>query len=203
MVVRRQPHGGRALAARDREVHQGARLQDRHAGGLLGRGERPGVGAGPVHREQPGAQPEPQGPRHRARRSRAASIRSCLSPTSSRPASTSRCCAACTSTSGWPASRPCRRSRASTAPTPARTRPTSGLHERAPTRSWRRSRPITRPRSCRRRPTRTSSSTCGRSSTPPATTTTSRSTAWSRVEARPARQAGRPGRRPSSPSRTG
>jgi type I restriction enzyme R subunit len=35
----------------------------------------------------------------------------CWSPTSSRPASTSRCSAACTSTSGWRASRPCRRSR--------------------------------------------------------------------------------------------
>jgi type I restriction enzyme R subunit len=49
----------------------------------------------------------------------------CWWPTSSRPASTSRCCAACTWTSAWRASRRCRRCRASTAPTRARTPPTS------------------------------------------------------------------------------
>jgi type I restriction enzyme R subunit len=47
-----------------------------------------------------------------ARPSRATTTRSCWWPTSSRPASTSRCCAGCTSTSGWRASRPCRRCRA-------------------------------------------------------------------------------------------
>ncbi len=61
---RRQPDRGGALAARHRQVHRGARLQDRHARCVLGRGHRPGVGAGPVHREQPLAQPEPQRPRH-------------------------------------------------------------------------------------------------------------------------------------------
>jgi type I restriction enzyme R subunit len=44
--------------------------------------------------------------------SRAATTSCCWWPTSSRPASTSRCCARCTWTSGWAASRPCRRSRA-------------------------------------------------------------------------------------------
>ncbi len=47
-----------------------------------------------------------------ARPSPRRSTRSCWSPTSSRPASTSPCCAACTWTSGWPASRRCRPSRA-------------------------------------------------------------------------------------------
>ena len=36
------------------------------------------------------------------------STRSCWSPTSFKPASISRCCAPCTSTSGWPGSRPSR-----------------------------------------------------------------------------------------------
>ena len=49
----RQPAGGGALAARDRQVHQGARLQDRHAGGVLRRGERHGIRPRPVHRDQP------------------------------------------------------------------------------------------------------------------------------------------------------
>jgi type I restriction enzyme R subunit len=57
----RQPHRGRALAARDREVHQGARLPDRHAGGLLGRGRRQRVGPRPFHREQPRAEPQLKG----------------------------------------------------------------------------------------------------------------------------------------------
>jgi type I restriction enzyme R subunit len=39
----RQPAGGGALATGDRQIHQGQRLQHRHAGGLLGRGERPGI----------------------------------------------------------------------------------------------------------------------------------------------------------------
>jgi hypothetical protein len=47
-----------------------------------------------------------------ARHSRGTSTRFCSSPTSSRPASTSRCCAACTSTSGSRAFRPSRRSHA-------------------------------------------------------------------------------------------
>jgi type I restriction enzyme R subunit len=45
------------------------------------------------------------------------------SPTSTRPASTSRCSAPCTWTSAWPASRRCRPCPGSTAPTPARKRP--------------------------------------------------------------------------------
>ena len=36
-----------------------AGLQDRHAGRLLGRGERQGVGPGPIHRDQQGAEPGP------------------------------------------------------------------------------------------------------------------------------------------------
>ena len=60
-------------------------------------------------------------PRRRARtwprRSRARRTRSCWSPTSSRPASTSRCSRRCTSTRSSPASPPCRRSPGSTAPT--------------------------------------------------------------------------------------
>ena len=58
--------------------------------------------------------------------------RSCWSPTSSRPGSTSRCSAACTSTGGWRASRPCRPSPGSIAPTPARTRPTSSTSSTSP-----------------------------------------------------------------------
>ena len=33
------------------QVHQGARLRDRHAGGVLGRGDRQGVRPGAVHRD--------------------------------------------------------------------------------------------------------------------------------------------------------
>ena len=68
--------------------------------------------------------PEPARPRHPRRVQARTSIRSCWWPTSSRPGSTSRCSAACTSTGGWRASRPCRRCRASTGRIPARTRPT-------------------------------------------------------------------------------
>ena len=46
MVVVGSRRGGRALAAGHRQVHQGARLQDRHAGRVLRRGERQGVRAG-------------------------------------------------------------------------------------------------------------------------------------------------------------
>ena len=53
----RQPRGGGALEAGHRQIHQGARLRHRHAGGLLGRGERQGVGPGPVHRKQQDAEP--------------------------------------------------------------------------------------------------------------------------------------------------
>ena len=112
MVVRGEPAGGRALAARDRQIHQGSRLQDRHAGRLLRRGRTIGVRPGPVHGDQQDAEPEPARPRHpRSLRTTRRSIRFCLSPTSSRPASISRCSAACMSTSGWRASRRCRRSR--------------------------------------------------------------------------------------------
>ena len=55
--------------------------------------------------------PNLQGPRHSRGLQERRIIRSCWSPTSSRPASTSRCCAACTSIGGWRAFRPCRRSR--------------------------------------------------------------------------------------------
>jgi hypothetical protein len=100
-------------------------LPDRHAGGVLGRGRRQRVRPRPFHRAQPRAQPQAQGPRHPRGLQGARVPAAAGRPTSSRPASTSRCSAACTSTSGWRGSRPCRRSRGSTAPTPARTRPTS------------------------------------------------------------------------------
>ena len=105
---RRQPHRSRALATGHRQVHQGLRLQARHAGGVLGRGDRPGFRPRPFHREQQAPEPEPQGPRPARGLRTATSTRSCWSPTSSRPASTSPCCAACTWTSGWPGFRPCK-----------------------------------------------------------------------------------------------
>jgi type I restriction enzyme R subunit len=40
------------------------RATNRHAGGLLGRGERPETAAGPSDRDQRQAEPQPQGPRH-------------------------------------------------------------------------------------------------------------------------------------------
>ena len=38
-----EPGGGGALETGDRKIHRGARLQDGHAGGVLRRGERPGI----------------------------------------------------------------------------------------------------------------------------------------------------------------
>ena len=79
------------------------------AGGVLRRGEGQGIRPRPVHRDQQGAESQPEGPRHPRGVQHATSIRSCWWRTSFRPASISRCCAACTSISGWRASRPCRR----------------------------------------------------------------------------------------------
>ena len=59
-----QPRGGGALATGHRQIHQGTRLQDRHARGLLRRGERQGIRPGRVHGEQPSAEPQPERPRH-------------------------------------------------------------------------------------------------------------------------------------------
>ena len=68
-------------------------------------------GPDPFTETQPDAEPQPARAATSAKPSRATSTRSCWWPTSSRPASISRCCAACTWTSGWPASRRCRRCR--------------------------------------------------------------------------------------------
>ena len=58
----RQPPGSGALEACNRQIHQGAGLQDRHAGGLLWRGERQRKRRGALHREQQEPQPGPEGP---------------------------------------------------------------------------------------------------------------------------------------------
>ena len=47
-----------------RQVHQGSRLPDRNARGVLGRGERPGVRPRCLHGTQRHAEPEPARPRH-------------------------------------------------------------------------------------------------------------------------------------------
>ena len=52
MVVVGSRHGSGPLATRDRQIHQGSRLQDRHAGGVLGRGQGQGIRPRPVHRNQ-------------------------------------------------------------------------------------------------------------------------------------------------------
>ena len=106
------------------QIHPRARLQDRRSGRVLrrsrstrsrGRTRSPSAARTSIRSSAVATSP---------RRSRARTTRSCLSPTSFRPASTSPCSAACMSTGGSPAFRPCRRFRASTGRIPARTRPT-------------------------------------------------------------------------------
>ena len=112
MVVVASRVGGRALAAGDGEVQGRARLQAAHARRVLRRGGRQDLRPGRLHGRQPGAEPQPEGPRHsRSLQGGRVSDPACRE-TSSRPASISRCSAGCMSTSGSPASRRCRRSRA-------------------------------------------------------------------------------------------
>ena len=59
MVVVGSRVGGGALATGNRSIHQVAELQDRYAGGVLGRGERQGIRPRSIHREQQDAEPEP------------------------------------------------------------------------------------------------------------------------------------------------
>ena len=77
-------------------------------------------GPDPFTRDQQGAEPGPQGARHPRGLQAARVSTSCWSPTNSRPGSTSRCSAACMSTGGWRASRPCRRCPGSTGPIPGK-----------------------------------------------------------------------------------
>jgi hypothetical protein len=109
-------------------------------------------------------------------------ITCCWSPTSSRPASTSRCCAACTWTRCW------RHPGGADAVALNRAHPGKDttyildfVNDAA--RSSPRSRPTTPPPNWRRPPIRTWCSTCAPSSMPAATTTISKWSAW-------------PGRRP-------
>ncbi|MCK7471692.1 MAG: hypothetical protein MZU95_13650 [Desulfomicrobium escambiense] len=92
---------------------QDAGLPDRHPGGVLRR-SRSIPSPAPIRspRTSKTMNPNLKGQGHPRSLRQATSIKSCWWPTSFRPASTSRCCAACTWTSGWPASRRCRPSRA-------------------------------------------------------------------------------------------
>jgi type I restriction enzyme R subunit len=86
----------------------------RHAGGVLGRGPND-VQSGPDPFTETGHDDESRfnlkGRGIREAFATRTTIKSCWSPTSSRPGSTSLCCAACMWTNGWRASRRCRRCR--------------------------------------------------------------------------------------------
>ena len=91
-----EPRGSRPLATGDRQIHQGTRLPDPHAGGLFRRSERQGIRAGRVHGEQQGSESRTCEAATSAKPSRETSIRFCSWPINFRPASISPCCAACT-----------------------------------------------------------------------------------------------------------
>ena len=121
-------------------------------------------GPDPFTETQQDAEPELQGPRHARGVQGRASIKSCSSPTSSRPASTSRCSAACTSTAARGHSG--RADAVAAQPRPSRQghdlRPR--LRERA-RRHPRAFKTYYETAELRTSPIRTSSTTCGRSST--------------------------------------
>ena len=186
MVVVGSRVGGRALEAGDRQVHQGPRLRDRHAGGVLGRGERHGVRA----RRRSPRHSTTLNPNLRGRDIREAfKTRRVPDPAGGQQVPDRlRPAAAVRHVRRQAAGRHPGRADA-VAAEPGASRQghdlRARLRERRRARSWRRSRPTTRRRSWRDVPTRTWSSTCAPSSTPPATTTTSRSTASWRVELKP------------------